>query len=68
MPIRTTRKVGVLGKSESRYLTLPRSWCEGSGVLPGADVEIFADGILVVVPPGMQGAAERILAVLHARD
>lgn len=65
MPIRTTRRVGALGRSRSHYLILPLHWCQGSGVEPGSEVEVVADGVLVVVPPGMRKAADRILAAMH---
>jgi hypothetical protein len=68
MPARTTRKIGTLGLSQSRYVILPRSWCDGTGIGKGSRVELLSDGVLVVVPPGMRGAAGRVLAALHGGD
>jgi hypothetical protein len=65
MPGRTERRVGANGASQSRYVVLPKVWCDGTGIGKGSHVELLFDGILVVVPPGMKAAASRVLAALH---
>lgn len=65
MPGRTERRVGANGRSQSRYVVLPKVWCEGTGIGKGSHVELLFDGVLVVVPPGMNAVANRVLATLH---
>ncbi len=65
MPGRTERRVGANGTSQSRYVVLPRAWCDGTGIGKGSSVELLFDGVLVVVPRGMRAAARRVLATLH---
>lgn len=67
MPGRTERRVGANGASQSKYVVLPKVWCEGTGVGKGSRVELLFDGVLVIVPPGMGGDATRVLAALHRR-
>jgi hypothetical protein len=56
----TTRTVGTSGLSQSRYVTLPRGWCNGSGVDRGTRVKVLTNRVLVVLPPG----ADRELATV----
>lgn len=50
MPGKTTRRVGQTGTSRSRYLTLPRAWCDGTGIAKGTSVDVLYDGVLIVIP------------------
>jgi hypothetical protein len=68
MPGKVRRTVGANGSSQARYVVLPRAWCDGTGISKGCRVDVLYDGVLVVVPPGMQGAAGRVLAALHTGD
>jgi hypothetical protein len=68
MPGKTSRTVGISGTSQARYVVLPRAWCDGTGIRKGSRVEVLYDGVLVVVPPGMEGAAGRLLRALHGVD
>ena len=68
MPGKTERRVGANGWSQSRYVVLPKVWCDGTGIVKGSYVELLFDGILVVVPPGMKAAANRVLDALHGGE
>jgi hypothetical protein len=63
---KTERRVGEIGSGHSRYVILPRMWCDGSGITRGTRVSVLFDGVLVIVPPRMGRAAERILAAMRS--
>lgn len=66
MPGMETRRIGEIGSGQSRYLILPRAWCDGSLVRPGTEVQLLYDGVLVVVPPSRKAAGARILRLMGA--
>ncbi len=53
---KTERKVGTVGPHESRYITLPRDWCDLTGVKKGTHLDLLFNGrILLVFPPPGRG-------------
>jgi hypothetical protein len=60
MVARTTRKISTTGPA-SRVICLPPDWLDGSGLDKGSTVELRYGDLLLVVPPGKEGAADRLL-------
>jgi hypothetical protein len=67
MPIETKRRVGVVGKSRTFYVTLPLHWCQGSGIEQGSEVGVLAGRVLVVIPPQAKEDAEPIRKLMLQR-
>ena len=65
MPGKTSRSVGTNGRSQARYVVLPRAWCEASGVDKGSRVEVLYDGVLIVLPPDRRSSAPEILRLMR---
>jgi hypothetical protein len=65
MPGRESRRVGEIGAGQSRYLILPKPWCDGSSVDKGTEVDLLYNGVLVVVPPGNGRTATEILRLMR---
>jgi bifunctional DNA-binding transcriptional regulator/antitoxin component of YhaV-PrlF toxin-antitoxin module len=63
LPIYTRRKIIDLGGSNT--VTLPKNWTDGSGVNPGDTVEVYADGILLIVPAGYKLDRQRAIKILE---
>jgi hypothetical protein len=65
-----TRTVGGIGRDgNQRTLTLPKAWCDGTGIAPGTRLRIAYDRVLVVIPPDLDLEADRVVRILnrHAR-
>lgn len=65
MPGKTERVVGANGASQSRYVVLPRSWCEGTGVRKGSRVSVLTNSVLVIVPPRCDRETETVLRLMR---
>jgi bifunctional DNA-binding transcriptional regulator/antitoxin component of YhaV-PrlF toxin-antitoxin module len=63
MPIHSRRKVIDLGGSNS--LTLPKNWTEGTSLRPGDVVEVYGNGVLVIVPPTTKLQQEEVMRLLN---
>jgi antitoxin component of MazEF toxin-antitoxin module len=63
MPIRTRRKLIKVGSSES--VTLPKNWIEGTGLSHGDTIELYGDGILLVIPSNVKVNHTRALGLLN---
>ena len=63
MPIRTRRKLIKVGGSES--VTLPKEWVEGTGLSHGDTIEIYGDGILLIIPSSIKVEHTRALRLLN---
>jgi len=58
-----------LGRSKS--LTLPSDWADATGIKSGDMMDVYGDGILLVVPPTTKLDSEqalRILSRFHGHD
>lgn len=53
-------KVTTTGPS-SRAVVLPRDWVEGTGIGKGTQVALWYGDLLLVVPPGREAEAGRLL-------
>ena len=53
-------RVTTTGPS-SRAVVLPADWVRGTRIAKGSQVEVWYGDLLLVVPPGKEAAAERLL-------
>lgn len=60
MPAKVLRRVNRTGPV-SRVLVLPPDWCRGTGVDRGSWVEVRYGTLLLVVPPGKERDADRLI-------
>ena len=63
MVAQAKRRVIKSGPS-SRVIVLPLDWCEGSGLAPGTEVSVRYGRLLLVVPPGGESQADRLIRAI----
>lgn len=61
MVAKTIRTVSTSGPS-SRVIPLPPDWLKGSGIDKGTRVEVRYGNLLLLVPPGRERDADRLIA------
>jgi hypothetical protein len=64
MPGSVERKVGVSGDHGTRFVTLPKAWCDAMDLGPGTPVRLLFENVAVIVPPGREAEGRRVLALL----
>ncbi|MFI5418988.1 MAG: hypothetical protein ACHQ2Y_08865 [Candidatus Lutacidiplasmatales archaeon] len=68
MVTRSWHRVTVCGRfHRSRVLNLPTAWCDGVGLEKGAQLELLAGRVLVVIPPDAHQDAEAIRKLMLQR-
>jgi hypothetical protein len=68
MVTRSWHRVTFCGrKHRTRVLNLPIAWCDGVGLVEGAELELLAGRVLVVIPPDVHQDAEAIRKLMLQR-
>ncbi len=68
MPSKTNRKLQAVGKNKaSLSVTLPKAWTEFAMLRDKAVVDVFYNGIVVIIPKGNRKLEKEVRAILTNR-